>query len=125
MSTSYTISLSDDESYIILKILGKQTAELAMKQNLEAHAFGDELGIGRYLVDATEAVNVDSTLENYSFAYTDMQTPTGINKAAIVALLVSPNDHSHDFIETVSRNVGLNVTIFRDRELAIHHLLTI
>ncbi len=125
MSTSYTISLSDDESYIILKILGKQTAELAMKQNLEAHAFGDELGIGRYLVDATEAVNVDSTLENYSFAYTDMQTPTGINKAAIVALLVSPDDHSHDFIETVSRNVGLNVTIFRDRELAIHHLLTI
>ncbi len=125
MSTSYTISLSDDESYIILKILGKQTAELAMKQNLEAHAFGDELGIGRYLVDATEAVNVDSTLENYSFAYTDMQTPTGINKAAIVALLVSPDDHSHDFIETVSRNAGLNVTIFRDRELAIHHLLTI
>jgi len=125
MSTSYTISLSDDESYIIVKILGKQTAELAMKQNLEAHAFGDELGIGRYLVDATEAVNVDSTLENYSFAYTDMQTPTGINKAAIVALLVSPDDHSHDFIETVSRNVGLNVTIFRDRELAIHHLLTI
>ncbi len=125
MSTSYTISLSDDESYIIVKILGKQTAELAMKQNLEAHAFGDELGIGRYLVDATEAVNVDSTLENYSFAYTDMQTPTGINKAAIVALLVSPDDHSHDFIETVSRNAGLNVTIFRDRELAIHHLLTI
>ena len=125
MSTSYTISLSDDESYIIVKILGKQTAESAMKQNLEAHAFGDELGIGRYLVDATEAVNVDSTLENYSFAYTDMQTPTGINKAAIVALLVSPDDHSHDFIETVSRNVGLNVTIFRDRELAIHHLLTI
>ena len=96
-----------------------------MKQNLETHALGDELGISRYLVEATEAVNVDSTLENYSFAYTDMQTPTGINKAAIVALLVSPDDHSHDFIETVSRNAGLNVTIFRDRELAIHHLLTI
>ena len=96
-----------------------------MKQNLEAHTLGDELGISRYLVDATEAVNVDSTLENYSFAYTDMQTPTGINKTAVVALLVSPDDHSHDFIETVSRNAGLNVTIFRDRELAIHHLLTI
>ncbi|MEE4352071.1 MAG: hypothetical protein V2J25_04305 [Desulfatiglans sp.] len=120
---SYTIKPSDDRNYIILKVCGEINRELAMKQNLEAHALGAELGINRYLVDVTEARNVDSVISNYRFAYEEMRLPTGINVRARVATLVRPDDHSHDFVETVSRNAGLNVTIFRDREQAIQHLL--
>jgi len=39
-----------------------------------------------------------------------------------VAVLVSPNDHSHDFMETVSHNAGLNVAFFADLEQAERHL---
>ena len=120
---SYTISVSEDRKYIILKIRGSVTGELAMKQNIEAHTLGNKLGISRYLVDVTEAKNIDSIANVYSFAYEEMQDTPEINKWARVALLVSPKDHSHDFVETVSKNAGLFVTLFRDRELAIQYLL--
>ncbi len=52
-----------------------------------------------------------------------MQETPGIDKYAHVAVLVSPDDHSHDFVEVVARNSGLNVTLFRDLAAAIKHLL--
>jgi len=119
----YMISPSEDRNYIILKVRADMTSELAIKQNLEAHALGDELGITRYLVDATESKNIDSINDTYRFANEEMQVSSGINKSAIVAILVSPEDDSHDFVETVMRNAGLNVRLFRDRELAIRYLL--
>ena len=42
---------------------------------------------------------------------------------ARVALLVSPGDHSHDFVETAARNAYLDVTLFRDKDAAVRHLL--
>lgn len=118
-----TISPSEDGHYIVLTVRGDLTADSAMRQNLEAHALGEKLGIARFLVDATESRNVESVTRNYRFAYEDMKLPPGINRNARVAMVVSPEDHSHDFIETVSRNAGFDVTLFRDREQAIRHLL--
>ena len=121
-SSSYKIQLSTDGTYIELKIRGNITRKLAMEQNRAAHALGRELGVQRYLVDVTEARNVDSVMETYNFSYGDMRTDPGVDRLAIVATLVSPEDHSHDFVETVSRNAGLNVTLFRDREQAVRYL---
>lgn len=120
---SYTIKPSEDGKYIVLKHWGEINSEIALTRNLEAHALGAELGITRYLVDGTEAENVDTVLKNYKFAYKEMKIPSSINQNARVAMLVSPEDQSHDFVETVLINAGLNVTLFRDRELAIQHLL--
>jgi hypothetical protein len=119
----YTISLSDDQRYILLTVTGEMTSELAMQQNIEAHNLGAKLGINRYLVDVTGARNIDSFSDTYRFAYVDMNTAVEIDKDAIVAMLVSLEDHSHDFIETISKHAGLNVTLFRDRDQALRHLL--
>jgi len=89
-----------------------------MRQNREGHSLGKELGINRYLVDTTGARNTDTIKDSYDFAYADMRNTNDIDKTAVVALLVSPVDHSHDFIETVARNTGLNVTQFTERRLA-------
>ncbi|MFC1569303.1 hypothetical protein ACFL4L_03645 [bacterium] len=120
---AYTIHPSADGNYIVLKVTGDISRELAMQYDIEAHKLGDELGINRYLMDMTESRNVDSVMESYKFAYDDLPETSTIDKSACVALLVSPNDHSHDFIETVTRNIGLNVTLFRDRDEAVNHLL--
>jgi len=120
---SYTIKPSEDGKYIVLKHWGELTSALAMERNLEAHALGAELGITRYLVDGTESRNVDTVTKTYKFAYEDIKIPPGINQNARIAMLVSPEDHSHDFVETVTRNAGQDVTLFRDREKAIDHLL--
>jgi CBS-domain-containing membrane protein len=120
---SYTIKVSADGKYIILKHWGDINSEITTQRNLEAHALGAKLGISRHLVDVTEATHVDSATNTYKFAYDNMRTLPGINKKARVAVLVSPDDHSHDFVETVTRNAGQNVTLFRDRKAAIKHLL--
>jgi hypothetical protein len=106
-----------------LKHWGEIDRELTTQRNLEAHALAAELGITRHLVDLTEARHVDTVTNTYGFAYEDMQFLPGINKNARVVVLVSPDDHSHDFVEAVTRNAGQNVTLFRDREAAIQHLL--
>jgi len=120
---SYEIYLSDDGKYIVTKHWGEITSELVIKRTLEAHAMGEKLGITRHLMDVTEARNIDSVTKTYKFAYKDIENVPQINLNARVAVLVSPDDHSHDFVETVTRNAGQNVTIFRDREAAIKHLL--
>ena len=120
---SYKISLSKDGNYIELELEGNITRESSMKPNLESHALGMKLGIHRYLVDATKARNIESVTENYQFAYKDMAPHPGIDRDAIAAFVVSPEDHSHDFIETVLRNAGFSATLFRDRALAIRFLL--
>jgi hypothetical protein len=120
---SYTIYPSENRRYIVLKHWGEMNSEFGTTRVLEAHKLGAEIGITRYLVDLTEAINIDPVSKSYKYAYEDMSTPSGINRNARVAMLVSPDDHSHDFVETVLRNAGHNVTLFRDRELAIKHLL--
>jgi hypothetical protein len=121
---SYSITVSEDGSYIILTVSGEYHRRLAMQYNLETHALGKELGIDRFLLDMTESRNVESVTSKYVFAYEDMQNAPEINRRARVALLVNPDDHSHDFIVTVTRNSGLDVTLFTDRQLAIQHLIS-
>jgi hypothetical protein len=118
---TYSISASDDKKYIIVKVVGNISRQLAIKYNLEAHALGRELAIDRFLLDFTECRNTDTVLRNYKYVYDDMKNP-GINQAARTAMIVSPNDHSHDFIEALFRDARIDVTIFHDRDLALWHL---
>jgi len=120
---SYALRVSDDGNYILLEIQGDINRQLAMQYNLAAHALGQKLGIARFLMDVTASRNVESITSKYVFAYDDMKNAPGINRMARVAVLVSPDDHSHDFIITVAQNSGLNSTLFRDREAAIEYLL--
>lgn len=117
------IAPSEDGKYIILKVIGNITRKTMLPQNLEAHALGRQLKIRRYLVDVTEARNTETCLESYDFAYEDMKKIPGIDRSARVAILASPGDHSHDFVETVSRNAGFNVKKFTTPDQAQRFLM--
>lgn len=119
----YSITVSEDGKYIVAKHVGSLTGDQVIQRTREAHALGEKLGINRHLMDVSEARNVDTVTNNFEFAYQNIVRSQGINMTARVAVLVSPDDHSHDFVETVTRNAGQNVTFFRDRESAIRHLL--
>ena len=120
---SHTIKLSDDGAYIVVKIKGAITRQSAMKYAVEAHAFGKAHGVNRYLFDVTKARNIETVIGNYRLAYEDVANSSNIDKQARAVLLVSPDDHSHDFSETVHRNAGANVTLFRDRDQAVQYLM--
>lgn len=118
----YHSSLSADKHYVYTKITGLVDTASMLACVLDAHQLARQAGVTRYLMDLTEARNHLSVLENYHFAYRDMNHPD-IDRLARVAMLVSVGDHSHDFLETLSRNNGRDVTIFTSREVAEQYLL--
>jgi hypothetical protein len=122
-SMSHKIIVSEDNQYIITKHSGDITSEIIMRATIEAHALGEKLGIKKHLMDVSEATNVEPIAKTYNFAYEDIKNMPGINLDVRVAVLVRPEDHSHDFAETVTKNAGQDITIFRDREAAIDHLI--
>lgn len=119
---NYTISLSQNKKYILIKVIGLVNRINAMKYTIESHKLGADKGILHFLVDLVDARNEESIAENYDFAYTDLREQPVINRKAKVAMLVEKNDHSHDFMETLSVNSGHNVRLFRDEKSALSFL---
>jgi hypothetical protein len=118
----YVINISENGRYIIVKVKGEMDGLSAMQYTEESHALAQKKGIDKFLIDLTDARNSLRVIENYEFAYEKVVPNPAINKLAKVALLVSKNDHSHDFIETVSINAGLKVRLFRNIEAALDYL---
>lgn len=109
------IFIASDGSHIVLVLTGNITRRSAMDANMEAHKLGRERGISRFLADLRNCRNREDVVDNYEFAYQDLRTSPDLDRFARVAFLVDPSDHSHDFVETVARNNGLDVKIFTDR----------
>ena len=106
---------------MVLTVTGEINGKLAIQQNVELRGLGGELGICRYLIDLTDCRNTDSILGNYDFVNreADLVEP---NAGHVLAFLVSPGDHSHDFVEIAARSAGFNVKRFTDRSLAEAYL---
>lgn len=119
----YTFSVSEDGNYVVSTMHGELTNENAKQHNIETHNLGKSMGIDRFLVDAVDCRYVQTPVQHYEFINSNEPMVEIMNRKARVAILVHPDDQSHDFFETVARNAGHDLTIFRDRESAIHHLI--
>lgn len=117
----HTIRIVGDPPLILVTISGDVTRESAVTFNLEAVEIGERHGIHRYLFDARGARNVEPPSGNFAFANEDLNT-LRVDRTNRVAMLVDVDDHSHDFVETVARNSGHPVTIFRDLGVALEFL---
>ena len=69
----YTVSPSGEETFVILKVTGNITRQTIMPGVVAAHALGGKLALDCYLVDATDATNIETITDNYTFAYSDMR----------------------------------------------------
>ena len=116
------IKVSDNGKYIIVRVNEDMTRALAESLGLEAIHLGDRKNINKYLYDLRNSRNKESINANYIFANQDLKRlePNLSNK---IAMLTSPEDQSHDFVETVLRNVGHDVLIFNNEEKALTWLL--
>jgi len=117
----YTITPSESKKYLIIKVVDSMTRESGGEQMARAGIVGAEMGIRRFLVDATESRNAASALSNYKVAHSDSRD-AAVDRRARIAILVDRDDHSHDLYVTFAQTAGLDVTLFRSREDAIAHL---
>ena len=120
---TYKLEITDHQPYITMIVTGELTNHLIMEQNAALTKLAEEKNITIFLVDLVNARFVGSIVDQYDYANNYMYVSKDVNRHHRLSLLVDPDDHSHDFIETVLRNNGFDVTIFRDREKAIEHLL--
>jgi hypothetical protein len=119
---SYKIAVSKDKKYIEVKSTGVMNNAVARQQNKEVQSLGFALNIDRFLVDVSESRYEEGIVGHYEFINNRKMPENQYNRYARIALLVHPDDDSHNFVETVSRNAGFDITIFRDRDAAVHHL---
>ena len=112
------IKVSDNGKYIIVRVNEDMTRTLAESLGLEAMHLGIKKNLSKFLYDLRNSRNKETINTNYIFANQDLKrlNPNPANK---IAMLTSPNDKSHDFIETVLRNAGYNVKLFIVEEEAI------
>ncbi len=119
---NYTVECDERAGIIVVRVQGELTTAMAAEYSMAAQAMGTERGISRFLIDVRQARNVETTLSNYQFAYETLPE-THVARSNRVAVLHEPGDHSHDFVETVSRNAGFNVRMFTRYDLAMGWLL--
>lgn len=119
---NYEVKVSDSGKYIIVRVNTDMTRALADQTGLEATHLGKKNNINLFLYDLRNSINRETVNANYIYAKQEVQKiePDYANK---IAMLVSQNDKSHDFVETVLRNAGHNVLIFHDEEKALSWLL--
>jgi hypothetical protein len=77
-----------------------------------------EHGIHRFLFDARRCRNPASVISNYNFAYRSL-TALHVPVAVRAAILVAPEDHSYDLVETLCLNAGYSVKLFREEAEAL------
>lgn len=115
---AFSISLSEDGTYICIVASGDITLETARNFAGQAIAQGKRLNVGCYLVDVRAGKNISTTTQKYLFAYEDMSR-MGFSRSDCVAVLVRQGDTSHDFIETVFQNAGYKCRIFNEEDAAV------
>ncbi len=115
---SYTIELSEGGKYIVCRVTGQVTVEIARAFTKELNRWSRSLDVKRFLTDVRDAPNASSTFENYEFAYKDL-ADLDVQRDSRAAILAAPSDRSHDFVEMVVQDAGFSVRIFHDEDAAI------
>ncbi len=117
----FKISISENGKYLIVDVFQAITGELEknfLKESIEvikAH------NIKNIFVDVSTVQNIARITDNYKFAY-DETKRLGHPRDVKIAVFVNPEDHSHDFMETLFKNAGYNCNIFQDKSSAIEWL---
>lgn len=119
----YTLRISEDGLYVIITTTGSLTNESSLEQTTVVKEFARKYKLNKLFYDMVDCRYTGSIIGHYTYANDLMTASEHISRADRVVILVDQDDHSHDFLETVSKNNGFDVTIFRNREDAIRHLL--
>jgi len=118
----YSMSLTENDTIIVIRIFGTADVQRSFDYAKEVHDYALKAGIKKLLIDCTESKNIDTISNIYRFAYEYMGKLSDFCLQMRIALWVSPDDHSRDFMETVFINSGYKIKLFRNREKAMEYL---
>lgn len=118
----YKIRMHESGKFFITEVSGEITAENAPEYIIASRKFSEKNNIDFNLLDARNATNNSSVLQNYNFGYKDDVVKSS-SKTGKIAVLVNENDDSHDFVLTVLKNAGFDIEIFTSFDKASDWLM--
>jgi hypothetical protein len=115
-------SMSEDSNYLCIDVKRPMTIELARRCGEGIASLCREKHINRFLIDLRGSPSRIYVTHDYNFANHEMKH-LNMPKNHRGALLVDPDDQSHNFFETAMVNAGYATRVFRDKQSAITWLL--
>jgi hypothetical protein len=113
----FDLRLAPDGGHAIMTNHADVTRAAAVARQRAMQAFSERHKVTRFLIDTRGKQWVGGPRELYTFVRTTLPEEN-YNRHWRVALVTSPDDNSHDFLETVSHNVGYHVMVFKSIEKA-------
>lgn len=113
----FELCLAPDGGHAILKNYADVTHASAVVHQRAMQAFSDEHRVTRFLIDTRGKQWLGGPIDLYTFVRSTLPAE-GYDRHWRVALVTSPDDNSHDFLETVSHNVGYHVMVFKSLDKA-------
>ena len=112
----FELSLAPDGDHAIMTNYADVIA-LAVERQRAMQAFSDEHEVTRFLIDTRGKQFVGGPIDLYTFVRSTLPAE-GYDRRWRVGLVTSPDDHSQDFLETVSQNAGYEVMVFKSYQTA-------
>lgn len=118
---SYKVSISECGRWVQTKVRSHITMELALEFIAAAAQVAEEYDIQSFLFDLRDSSNVKSPTDDYKIANHHLRD-LGFRFSARVALLVTPDDKTHDFLQVTAANAGHNWQLFDNEQAATEWL---
>jgi len=113
----YELNVAEGQPWIYVRIYDPVTKTLALGLSQDAIRELVKQDLCGFLIDVRGTSNLKTTVEDYDIAYYRLQE-LGFKPHFKSAMVVDPEDRSHDFLETCTVNAGYNWRIFSDANLA-------
>lgn len=121
MTMRLSITLAPGGGYAVVVVGEDVTNELAVEAGRLQHEFAAARGVTRFLVDARGRRYAGTPSSHQEFV-TDQLPAESYGRAWRVAVLASPGDGSHDFLETAAGKAGYGIRVFKDYDEAVRWL---
>lgn len=113
----YELNVTEGRPWIYARVYDPVTKALVLDLLKEIVRESAKSGVSGLLIDVRGAPSLKTTVEDYDIAYYRLQE-LGFKPHLKSAIVVDPEDKTHDFFETCTMNAGYNLRIFSDPDLA-------
>jgi len=109
----YELKMADNGKFGILTVKNEVTNNLVIRFTRDVLKFTQANNVSLFFYDYRRAPSAQTYADQYELIYHRLNSDQ-LDSIQKIAILVSPKDRSHDFIEFLCAGLGRNILIFND-----------
>lgn len=113
----YEVRVAKRGTYVLMRPSETTNWQDIVEHLAEAAQIAAAHNLRSFLIDVRDVASGFSTLEHYQIAHYEGRK-LGFAAGSRIAVLVSPGDHSRDFVKTVVQNAGYSCDLFEEEAAA-------